>query len=43
MTWPIQGALYYPPGGIIRHDAVVWGYAKQACRDAAPRSTRASR
>ena len=24
---PIQGALYHPPGGIIRHDAVVWGYA----------------
>ena len=30
VTWPIQGALYHPPGGIIRHDAVVWGYAKQA-------------
>ncbi len=29
VTWPIQGALYHPPGGIIRHDAVVWGYAKQ--------------
>ena len=23
-------ALYHPPGGIIRHDAVVWGYAR-AC------------
>jgi sarcosine oxidase subunit beta len=23
-------ALYHPPGGIIRHDAVVWGYAHQA-------------
>jgi sarcosine oxidase subunit beta len=32
VTWPIQGALYHPPGGIIRHDAVVWGYAKQVCR-----------
>ena len=32
VTWPIQGALYHPPGGIIRHDAVVWGYAKQAGR-----------
>ena len=23
--YPILGALYHPPGGIIRHDAVVWG------------------
>lgn len=30
--YPIQGALYHPPGGIIRHDAVVWGYAQQADR-----------
>ncbi|MFN0153851.1 MAG: FAD-dependent oxidoreductase [Gaiella sp.] len=29
VTWPIQGALYHPPGGIIRHDAVVWGYARK--------------
>jgi sarcosine oxidase subunit beta len=28
--FPIQAALYHPPGGIIRHDAVVWGYAR-AC------------
>jgi sarcosine oxidase subunit beta len=28
--YPIQAALYHPPGGIIRHDAVVWGYAR-AC------------
>src|SRR5690606_36541981 len=28
--FPIQGALYHPPGGIIRHDAVVWGYARGA-------------
>ena len=27
-TYPILGALYHPPGGIIRHDAVVWGYAR---------------
>lgn len=27
---PIMGALYHPPGGIIRHDAVVWGYARGA-------------
>lgn len=25
---PILAALYHPPGGIIRHDAVVWGYAR---------------
>jgi sarcosine oxidase subunit beta len=29
-THPIMGALYHPPGGIIRHDAVVWGYARSA-------------
>jgi len=28
--WPIQGALYHPPGGVIRHDAVVWGLARRA-------------
>jgi sarcosine oxidase subunit beta len=28
VTWPVMGALYHPPGGIIRHDAVVWGYAR---------------
>ncbi len=28
--YPIVGALYHPPGGIIRHDAVVWGYARGA-------------
>ncbi|MBA2417049.1 MAG: FAD-dependent oxidoreductase [Geodermatophilaceae bacterium] len=27
---PILGGLYHPPGGIIRHDAVVWGYARAA-------------
>jgi sarcosine oxidase subunit beta len=25
-----MGALWHPPGGIIRHDAVVWGYARGA-------------
>ncbi len=30
--YPIQAALYHPPGGIIRHDAVVWGYARGADR-----------
>lgn len=27
---PIMGALWHPPGGIVRHDAVVWGYARGA-------------
>jgi len=31
-TWPILGALYHPPGGIIRHDAVVWAFARAADR-----------
>ena len=26
--YPVMAALYHPPGGIIRHDAVVWGYAR---------------
>ena len=30
VTWPVMGALYHAPGGIIRHDAVVWGYARGA-------------
>lgn len=30
--FPVMGALYHPPGGIIRHDAVVWGYARGADR-----------
>jgi sarcosine oxidase subunit beta len=28
--FPILAALWHPPGGIIRHDAVVWGYARRA-------------
>ena len=28
--FPVLGALYHPPGGIIRHDAVVWAYARGA-------------
>jgi len=27
---PIMGAAYHPPGSIVRHDAVAWGYARQA-------------
>ncbi|MHB1508429.1 MAG: FAD-dependent oxidoreductase [Acidimicrobiales bacterium] len=30
--YPIIGALYHPPGGIIRHDAVNWGYARAGDR-----------
>ena len=29
-TYPIHGGHYHPPGGIVRHDAVVWGLAKGA-------------
>src|ERR1700728_3314068 len=27
-VFPVVAALYHPPGGIIRHDAVVWGFAR---------------
>jgi sarcosine oxidase subunit beta len=30
--YPILGALYHPPGAIARHDAVAWGYAKEAMK-----------
>jgi sarcosine oxidase, subunit beta len=30
--YPVVAALYHSPGGIIRHDAVVWGYARGADR-----------
>jgi sarcosine oxidase, subunit beta len=30
VRYPILGGLYHPPGGNIRHDAVVWGYARAA-------------
>jgi sarcosine oxidase subunit beta len=30
--YPILAGLYHPPGGIIRHDAVMWGYARGADR-----------
>jgi sarcosine oxidase subunit beta len=29
---PILGALWHPPGAIVRHDAVAWGYARMADR-----------
>jgi sarcosine oxidase subunit beta len=31
-SYPIYGAMYHPPGGILRHDAVVWGLAKGCSR-----------
>ena len=31
--YPVLAALYHPPGGVIRHDAVVWGYAHHADLD----------
>lgn len=40
VRYPIMGALYHPPGGIIRHDAVVWGYARAADRLGAEIHTR---
>ncbi len=30
--YPVMGALYHPPGAIARHDAVAWGYAKEAMK-----------
>lgn len=27
--YPVMAALWHPPGGVIRHDAVVWGYARR--------------
>ena len=27
--FPILGAMYHPPGGVIRHDAVVWGFGQR--------------
>jgi sarcosine oxidase subunit beta len=35
VTWPIVGALLHPGGAILRHDAVVWGYARAADRGGA--------
>jgi sarcosine oxidase, subunit beta len=38
--YPIKAALYHPPGGMIRHNAVVWGYARGAERLGAEIHTR---
>ena len=31
-TLPVIAALYHPPGGVLRHDAVVWAYGRGADR-----------
>ncbi len=33
IAYPIHGAMFHPPGGVVRHDAVVWGLAKGAARN----------
>ncbi|MDA4113011.1 MAG: FAD-binding oxidoreductase [Thaumarchaeota archaeon] len=38
--YPIKAGLYHPPGGMIRHNAVVWGYARAAERYGAEIHTR---
>lgn len=35
ITYPIHGAMFHPPGGIVRHDAVVWGLAKGVAQQGA--------
>ncbi len=32
ITFPIHGAMFHPPGGVVRHDAVVWGLARGAAK-----------
>ena len=32
ITHPVMGAMYHPPGGTIRHDAVIWGLAREAAK-----------
>jgi sarcosine oxidase subunit beta len=32
VRYPVLGALYHPPGAIARHDALAWGYAKEAMK-----------
>ena len=35
LPYPILGALYHPPCGVIRHDAVVWAFGRAADRGGA--------
>jgi len=30
--WPVLGALHHPVGSTARHDAVAWGYAREAAK-----------
>jgi sarcosine oxidase subunit beta len=30
--FPVMAALYHPPGAVLRHDAVVWAYARASDR-----------
>ena len=32
LAYPIFGGMYHPPGGTLRHDAVLWGLAKGAAK-----------
>ena len=32
ISHPIRGAMFHPPGGILRHDGVTWGLAKGAAK-----------
>jgi len=32
LTYPVMGGMYHPPGGTLRHDGVVWAFAKEAAR-----------
>jgi sarcosine oxidase subunit beta len=32
LRFPVFGGMYHPPGGILRHDAVVWALARGASR-----------
>ena len=32
---PVLAGLYHPPAGVIRHDAVIWGYARAVDRTGA--------
>jgi sarcosine oxidase subunit beta len=40
ITFPIHGAMYHPPGGIVRHDAVVWGWPRGAPNTACTSTSR---
>ncbi|MDM8523602.1 FAD-dependent oxidoreductase [Desulfococcaceae bacterium HSG8] len=31
--YPVHGGMFHPAGGIVRHDAVVWGLAKGAAKN----------